>query len=341
MPTLCKARGPTARLLRAAIALAALAAVQSAAAGQDYPARPVRIVVPFAPGASTDMLARLAADELGKRLGQSFVVENVGGAGGSIGTNQVVRAEPDGYTLVAATPGPITIAPAMGRDIPYDPARDLRAITLIAHGPGVLAVANDAPYRSVQDLVAAGRDAARPLKFGSAGIDAFSHLSGAMFVGKTGIQATHVPYRGSGPALMDLIAGRLDFEIEYFPAIAPHLASGALRALAVTSRERSPLSPDLPTLAEAGVPGYEAGAWVGLMAPAATPDAVVQRLRQALADALADPGVAERVRAMGVLAGGETPEAFGRRVAEERDRLRELARSGGAGQADRQEGARP
>src|SRR5690606_26505198 len=120
MPTLCKARGPTARLLRAAIALAALAAVQSAAAGQDYPARPVRIVVPFAPGASTDMLARLAADELGKRLGQSFVVENVGGAGGSIGTNQVVRAEPDGYTLVAATPGPITIAPAMGRDIPYD-----------------------------------------------------------------------------------------------------------------------------------------------------------------------------------------------------------------------------
>jgi tripartite-type tricarboxylate transporter receptor subunit TctC len=314
----------------AGLALAALAAALTALApagaarADDYPSRPVRIIVPFAPGASTDILARLAAQELGKRLHQSFVVENVGGAGGAIGTQQVVRAPADGYTLVAATPGPITISPVTQRNIPYNVDKDLAAITLIAEGPGVLAVGKDSPYHSVKDLIAAGHDPNKPLKFGSAGIDAFSHLSGAMFTYMARIDATHVPYRGSGPALLDLIAGRLDFEIEYFPAIAPHLASGALRALAVTSPKRSPLRPDLPTIAESGVPGYASGAWVGLMAPAHTPKAVIDKLQQTMAAALADPEVAKRIRDMGVLPGGQKPDQFAAYIAEETGRLRDL-----------------
>ncbi|MBV7482952.1 tripartite tricarboxylate transporter substrate binding protein [Bordetella sp. BOR01] len=293
----------------------------------SYPSRSVRVVVPFAPGASTDMLARLAADELGKRLGQSFVVENVTGAGGTIGAHQVARAAPDGYTLLAATPGPITISPVTRQDIPYDPAKSLAAITLVAQGPGVLAVSKDSPYHSVKDLIAAGQDPAKPLKFGSAGIDAFSHLSGAMFTYKGGIQALHVPYRGSGPALLDLIAGRLDFEIEYFPAIVPHMKSGALRALAVTSKERSPLSPDLPTINESGVPGYESGAWVGLMAPAGTPRAIIDKLQQAMAASLKDPAVAKRIRDMGVLPGGNTPDEYAAYIASETGTLRELVKN--------------
>ncbi|HYG43972.1 MAG TPA: tripartite tricarboxylate transporter substrate binding protein [Bordetella sp.] len=315
-----------ARLAGAGLLLAWCAVSGPAQAGA-YPSRPVRVVVPFAPGASTDMLARLAADELGKRLGQSFVVENVTGAGGTIGAHQVARAEPDGYTLLAATPGPITISPVTRQDIPYDPSKSFAPITLIAHGPGVLAVNKDSPYHSIKDLIAAGQDPARPLKFGSAGIDAFSHLSGAMFTYKSGIQAVHVPYRGSGPALLDLIAGRLDFEIEYFPAIVPHMTSGALRALAVTSKERSPLSPHLPTIGESGVPGYESGAWVGLMAPAGTPREIIDKLQQAMAASLKDPAVAKRIRGMGVLPGGNTPDEYAAYIAGETGTLRELVKN--------------
>lgn len=323
-----------ARLAGASLALAACT-LSGPAQAAGYPTRPVRIIVPFAPGASTDMLARLAAQELGKRLGQSFVVENVGGAGGIIGTQQVVRAAPDGYTLLAATPGPITISPATQRNIPYDPIKDLTAITLIAQGPGVLAVGKDSPYHSVKDLIAAGHDPAKPLKFGSAGIDAFSHLSGAMFTYKSGIHAIHVPYRGSGPALLDLMAGRLDFEIEYFPAIMPHMNSGSLRALAVTSRQRSPLSPNLPTIAESGVPGYESGAWVGLMAPAGTPQAVIVKLQQTMAAALADPEVVKRIRAMGVLPGGDKPAEYAAYIANETRNLRELVKNANLGESSR------
>lgn len=298
------------------------AAAQSSGAA-SYPSRPVRVVVPFAPGASTDILARLAADELSRRLGQPFIVENVGGAGGTIGTSQVVKSKPDGYTIVAATPGPITISPVAQKEVPYDVA-ELQAITMIAGGPGALVVRKDSPYKSLKELIAAAKAKPGSLSFGSAGIGAFSHLSSELFLALAGIDAVHVPYKGTGPALIDLLGGRLDFYIEYFPAVQKQIDSGDLRALAVTTPQRFPLRPDIPTMIEGGVPGYDASAWVGLMAPAAVPKDVVDKLQQALAQALRDPAVAARINGMGVVPGGQSPAEFAAFMAAERAKYKKL-----------------
>lgn len=307
-----------------ALSLVALAAAAPVfAQSGSYPNKPVRVVVPFAPGASTDILARLAADELSKRLGQPFVVENVGGAGGTIGTSQVVKSKPDGYTIVAATPGPITISPVAQKEVPYD-VNELAAVTMIAGGPGALVVRKDSPYKTLRELIAAGKAKPGSLSYGSAGIGAFSHLSSELFVSLAGLNAVHVPYKGSGPALIDLLGGRLDFYMEYFPAVQKQIDSGELRALAVTTPQRFPLRPDIPTMAEAGVPGYDGSAWVGLMVPAATPKDIVDKLQQTMAQALKDPAVVAKINGMGVVPGGQSPADFASFMAAERARYKKV-----------------
>jgi tripartite-type tricarboxylate transporter receptor subunit TctC len=312
----------------AAASLFAGTATAQAPAATTYPSKPVRIVVPFAPGASTDILSRLAADELSRRLGQPFVVENIGGAGGTIGTAQVVNAKPDGYTLVAATPGPITVSPVAQKGLSYD-VNQLRAITLIAEGPGGLVVARNSPFKSVADLLTAARARPGALSFGSAGTGAFSHLASELLKTLAGIDVVHVPYKGSGPAMVDVLGGRLDFYIEFFPAVAKLVDSGELRALAVTSGKRFPLRPDIPTMIEAGVPGYDASAWVGLMAPAATPKDIIDKLQQALAQSLRDPAIVAKINGMGVVPGGQPPAEFARFMSDERDKYRKLVETTG------------
>jgi len=317
-------RGLTRIVASLAVPLALMSAdvtAQSAA----YPSKPVRLVIPFAPGASTDILSRLAADELAKRLNTPFIPENVTGAGGTIGTAQVAKAAPDGYTLVGATPGPITISPVAvpAKDMPYN-VNELRAITLVAEGPGALVVAKDSKFKTVKDLLDAARAKPGSLSFGSAGTGAFSHLASELLKALAHIDAVHIPYRGSGPAMVDLLGGRLAFYMEYFPAVQKLVDSGELRLLAVTSAKRFPLRPDVPTLAESGVPGYDASAWVGLMAPAGTPDAVIDKLQQTMAQALRDPAVIAKINGLGVIPGGQPPAEFAAYLQRERDKYKKI-----------------
>ncbi|HYF17436.1 MAG TPA: tripartite tricarboxylate transporter substrate binding protein [Ramlibacter sp.] len=304
----------------------ALAAAGTASAQDKYPSKPVRVIVPFAAGGATDVLTRVVAAELGKRLGQNFLVENLTGAGGLIGAGQAIKAKPDGYTLLAGSPGPITIMPVISRQpVPFDVEKDVIPITLIADSPGAMVVGKNSPYRNVQQVIAAAKANPGKVTCGSSGVGAFSHLNCELLKSLAGINVTHVPYRGAAPALVDLVGGQFDFMIENYPSPQKLIDTGEARLLGVTARSRFALKPEAPLLVESGVPGHVMTAWIGLMAPAGTPADIVNQLQRETAAILKDPAVGKRMADMGVVPGGMPPAEFGQYLAAERNTYKELS----------------
>jgi tripartite-type tricarboxylate transporter receptor subunit TctC len=302
-----------------------------------WPARPVRIVVPFAAGGTTDILARAIAPELQRAFGQPFVVDNKPGAGGNSGAAEVAKSPADGYTLLMGTVGTHAINPSLYPKMPYDHVKDFVPITLVAGVPNVLvmnpASAQKYGVKTVVDLIRAAKAHPGQLNVASSGNGTSIHLSAELFKSMTGTFMLHLPYRGSGPALMDLIAGNTDLMFDNLPSAMPHIKSGKLKAIAVTSGTRSLALPDLPTIAEAGgslLHNYEASSWFGLLAPAGTPADVVSRVQQETAKALALPAIKERMQSQGAIPSGMSPAAFARLIDAETKKWAQVVKASGA-----------
>ena len=320
----------------AAFALAALAPAAAYAQGA-WPAKPVRIVVPFAAGGTTDILARAVAQELTKSMGQSFVVDNKPGAGGNIGADLVAKAAPDGYTLLMGTVGTQSINKSLYAKMPYDPQKDFAPITLVAGVPNVMVVnAEKAAARNihnVQDFIKYAKANPGKLNMASSGNGTSIHLAGELFKTMTGVYMTHFPFQGSNPALFSLVAGDMDVMFDNLPSAMTHIKSGKLKALAVTSSARSQALPDVPTVEEAGGPslkGFEASSWFGLLAPAGTPADIVNKVQQATARALGTPEMKERLLAQGAIPSGNTPAQFAQLIDRELKKWQPVVKASGA-----------
>jgi tripartite-type tricarboxylate transporter receptor subunit TctC len=283
--------------MRRLSALLALLVLAASPARAEYPERPVRLVVPFPPGGPTDIFARLIAQGLTTKLGQQVVVENKGGAGGNVGTEAVAKAKADGYTLLFGTAGTHGINVSLYKHLEYDPVKDFEAIALVGIVPQVLLAASDQPD-TVKGLIARLKAEPGKYSYGSAGNGTTNHLSGELFKKLAGIDVTHVPYRGTGPAMQDLLARRLAYIFGSFGPASEYIKGGQMRALAVCSAKRSAVAPDVPTMAEAGVPNFESATWNVVVAPAGTPRAVVERLNRAVNEVVKAPDMAERLRAL-------------------------------------------
>jgi tripartite-type tricarboxylate transporter receptor subunit TctC len=304
----------------ARLAVLAISVPAFAFAQDDYPARPVHIIVPFAAGGSTDVVARLLADKLGAELKQNFIVENRGGAGGNIGADAVAHAAPDGYTLLMGTTGVLAINKYLYKEMSFDPDRDLAPVSYTSLITNILVVNPQVPVRTVPDLVKLARAKPDALTFASSGAGSSTHLSGELFKSMAGVQILHVPYKGSSQALVDVMAGQVTMLFDNAPSSMPFIEQGKLRAVAVTSLKRLPNLPDVPTIDEAGVKGYESLSWSGIVAPAGTPRRVVDKLNAAIEKVLRDPDVKQRFAALGVEPVGGPPEAFARHIRAESDK---------------------
>ncbi len=294
-----------ASLVAALFALPALSVV----AADKWPDKPVRLVVPFSPGGGTDLLARAVSDNLTEILGASVIIENRAGAGSTIGTALVARAAPDGYTYLF-TSASYTFAPNFYRDLPYDPIKDFKPITMFGSLPNILVVHPSMPVKTVKQLIALARKRPGEILYGSAGRGSNVHLTTELFLYMAKIKMTQVPYKGMGPAQIGLMSGEVQILMPAFQSIFPFVKSGQVRALAVTTKQRSPLLPDLPTIDESGVPGYDKSAWFGLFAPAAVPEPIISRMYQAVAKVLKDPSIVKRLAAEGAVARGQPPAEF-------------------------------
>ena len=293
------------RLLLILVALACA----SAATAQNYPSRPIRYIVPQAPGGSSDTLARIVTQRAAEGLGQQLVVDNRPGATGIIGAEVVARANPDGYTLLQVATSHAT-NPAMLAKLPYDTVRDFAPVSLLSQQPNIWLAHPSVPVRSMKELIAYAKSKPREVNFASSGTGGSQHLAGELLKSMTGIEMTHIPYKGSPPALVDVLAGRVPLMSSTMPPALPHIKSGKVRAIAVTSAKRSPVLPDVPTVAESGVPGYEAIAWQGLVAPAGTPRPVIARVNAEVVKALKQPDIAAKLNEQGFETVASTPEWF-------------------------------
>ncbi len=306
------------------------ATLETPALAQDYPGHPVTLIVPYAAGGGNDVMARIVADKMGAALGQPIVVENRGGAGGSIATRAVAHAAPDGYTLGLGGTGTLAIDPSLYPNVGYDPRKDFAPIGLIATSALVVLVHPSVPAKTIPELIALAKQEPGKLTFASAGVGSGIHLGAELFAAMAGIKLTHIPYKGSAPALTDLIGGHVSIYFSSLPPAIGLVQDGKVRALAVTGPERSKIFPDLPTVAEAALPGYAAVLHYGIVAPARTPKPVVDKLAAALRVAIASPDVASKIAADGAEVMGMTPEQYAADIDREEAKWSEVVRRSGA-----------
>jgi tripartite-type tricarboxylate transporter receptor subunit TctC len=324
-------------IAQAATFLIAICISPATSAQGTWPTKPVKIVVPFAPGGTTDILARAMAPELSKAFGQSFVVENRAGAGGNVGADAVAKSAPDGYTLLMGTVGTHGINKALYPNLPYNPVKDFAPITLVAGVPNVMVMNADKAQKlgihSVADFIKYAKANPGKLNMASSGNGTSIHLAGELFKSMSGTFMVHFPYRGSGPALLDMLGGSMDVMYDNLPSSMPHIKTGKLKALAVTSAVRSTALPDAPTMEQAGGPslrGYEASSWFGLLAPAGTAPDVVARIQQEVSKSLAKPEIKEKLLSQGAIPGGNTPAEFAKMIDAEIAKWAQVVKNSGA-----------
>ncbi len=315
---------PAQILTRFSLALAAGSTIPQAAQAQSYPARPVRLVVPFPAGGTIDMVARMVAQGIGERMGQTVVVDNRGGAGGMLGVDLVVKAAPDGYTLCLCSVGAMISSPLLSAKPPYDARRDLAPISAVATAPYLLLVRNGSGLNTLQDLMAQAKHKPGALNYGSAGTGSTSHLAAALFVSMAHISVVHVPYKGSAPAATDVFGGQIQFVFEAIGAGVQYVKTGRLRALGVSTLKRSLTLPELPTISEQGVPGYEMSTWHTVCAPLGTPAAIIEKLNREIVAVIQAPEMRERFAAAGTEPQSSTPEQLRVRIAQEVPRWEKL-----------------
>lgn len=309
------------------LGLALLGLAATSVQAQNYPNKPIRLIVPFPPGGGNDVIARLIAQKLSDRFGQQVVVDNKAGANGIVGLQALLQSPADGYTLAVAAAGPMAVNPSLYDKLPYDPTKDFSPITNLVNYPLLLVVHPSVPVKTTLDLVNLAKAKPKQLFFASPGSGNSGHLAGELFNTMAQVQTVHVPYKGQGPALADLLTGQVQMLYSSIPSVLPQVRSGQLNALAVGSAKRLPSLPDIPTLAETGVPGYEAYSWVGIVAPAKTPKVIVTRLNQEIVDILKQKDVAEKLNQQGALPVGDTPEQFGAYIKAEIDKWGAVVRA--------------
>ena len=312
------------------IALIPGVAVSQAQSETGYPSKPIRMIVPSAPGSGPDIMARAIGQKLTEALGQAIVIDDKPGAGGIIGSEAAAKAAPDGYTLIMSNAGAHTVNPSLYAKLPYDPIKDFAPVTLVALAPNILIVHPTLPVRNIKELIALAKAKPGELTFGSGGNGSTAHLSGEMFKTMAGINIVHIPFKGSPAAVIGVIAGQIALAIPNIPPALPHVRSGKLKALAVTTAKRAAGVPELPTVAESGLPGYEATAWFGVLAPAATPPQIIARLNAAIVKIAHAREMQDRLMAEGADAVGNTPEQFAQIIRNDIAKWAKVVKASGA-----------